>query len=962
MPKSSNIYQDPTLANYVREDDCHDGNDVVSLANTGAGTGIDLTISNEAPAYTLGVGAYSTAEAPPQRKITIAIPAGFVCASGSWAITYTLNTFPGNTNTVLYIYSTSLFVTGPNRTVLGTYTETPSLTGAMITRINAAAGGNIDTFFSLGVGPATCTVTSLVLTLVGTVCGQSVVLDLGASPAAVKGFGFLCGYNDVANLVVEYSTNFTSWTTYTYTAIAFSAGACTFGKAAVTRDGNAGLKTARYWRFSFKNTDASVCGSSRAAVYEVWVYDNSNVTIPEPSTGPRDGCAGYCSATGAFNLSGVWKRSNGSFYENRTLTLVIKVCEEPNIKAGPRNTTYNPPLSYCSDGHLSCIQTTTDCNGAYSFAAQANILGAAVLLGGYSLNAAFDRSVTDLCDVRSHRIIADAGVLYPCCPAGIPALSGSSVGGGSPLGGAGQGLNDASPQPADTCQADLCSYNCEPLAIPSETLPTTLSVDCGLQLSAAVWASFPLGYTPVANPLHPGTFCQVANVLNGTYTLNITDGGQAYVRAYIIKDGSVWYVNGVNMTVTDGCAKTETVTTGGTTASCFCADGTTLQVLNTPGWAALSVVDWANITGVVINSGIPGGCSAGCRCGVAPGVGNCPPSLACGGPYGGPATDATVYPAVSGLSTLCVCQGTVVLGVHLPDCSTDNVGTKINADAYPPSGSLAVAWIGTDGALRGAVHNAPHAFIGQGGVGWEPTAVIEAANASDVGLVFQPNGCLYVTYDLSGVKKYRTNLKLGTGVAADWSASATPSPAVSRHSASGRGQALAFRFRALGNLGAGNVEFSYCGDQQGALWSAPVTAATGAYGPQTGGVWLNTGYGLLYTRSSDSHIFWIVATDPATWGLPGTDTGMTGIVVGLVEHASGALVGLKWDSGTKKCRAVRSRDRGATWEADAADIAAIPALSVPPAVAVLAHYAFAVWVTGDIPNFAASVDAGSTWV
>lgn len=656
------------------------------------------------------------------------------------------------------------------------------------------------------------------------------------------------------------------------------------------------------------------------------------------------GCAGYCSATGSFTLSGTIKKPTTIPYEQVTLTLIYKVCDAPNLKAyGPND--YSFSGFYCSDGHLVATQTTTDCNGNYSFTVSGSILGAALLWGGWTKQSGGCRAgATFTLDDPTH---------YGCS---VPTWSG--VGSALPtVGSMGRAdLNDSSDWTQGGLGFDLCG-GYSSTAYLCEALPASAYV---------IWGSAPKGYTSSPNGSNPGAFCQVANNLSGSYGLNITGGSTAHLRAIIQKNGRYWFANNVNITVTDSCGKTETHTTGGTIDTYLCG-GITTQVWHTDGWFALDTIDWFNMNSLTINSGIPAGCSGGCanKQDGSSYNGDGPPSVDCGGPYTGRLSGAGGYcdaivtaSDFSQLASLCRTKGATI-GVIIKDC-TGTVALKQQADTFRET--LALAWITTGNALKVAVHNAPFANIGDGTNGWEATATIEAANADDLGLVFLPDGTAYLSYALSGAAKYRTNLKLANGVAGDWSASATPSPAVNRISANFRGQGKGSKFRASGNAGAGDIYLSECGDRNGATWSTEVAAisATG-YGPFCGGVWLNNGYGLLYTRAADNHILWQKATNPDTWSGSGTDTGMTGIAVGLEELSSGTLVGLIWDSVSQKCRACRSRDRGTTWEKDGADIALIPALSTPPSLTSIGHYLIACMVTGDVPWFVISEDEGATW-
>jgi hypothetical protein len=310
-----------------------------------------------------------------------------------------------------------------------------------------------------------------------------------------------------------------------------------------------------------------------------------------------------------------------------------------------------------------------------------------------------------------------------------------------------------------------------------------------------------------------------------------------------------------------------------------------------------------------------------------------------------------------------VCGDSVtILGALYCNCAGSAPG-GLSADTY--NNVLAVAWIDS-GALNVAVHRGALKQIGSSTQGWEATQNIESADVDTIGLVYLPNGRLYLAYNLSGVPTYRTNDKLGSGPATNWSSAQSPSPAVPGHAAAGRGQQQAWRFRTLGSAGppmtSGSVEFSQCRDNAGAVWTSEVVAVTGCEGPYCGGVWLGNQYGLLYTAASDGHVYWLTATNPASWSSgPGTDTGLTGEAVSLAQNAAGILCALLWDSSAQTCQAARSRDRGRTWEQDSAAITAIPALARPPTLVAIAHYFFAVYVVNNMPQFAASLDGGVTW-
>jgi len=302
-------------------------------------------------------------------------------------------------------------------------------------------------------------------------------------------------------------------------------------------------------------------------------------------------------------------------------------------------------------------------------------------------------------------------------------------------------------------------------------------------------------------------------------------------------------------------------------------------------------------------------------------------------------------------------------------CGGNMPSMRLNVDSHDPTGQIAVAWINDSGALKVAINPEPESCIelADGGAGWTNVVTLESANASDVGLVFLPDSRLYVCYDLSGSKKYRTTDRLGHGAAGNWSAAATPSPALSRHSDQGRAQAQAFRFRATGGTpnawqGSGDIKISFCRQNTGAEWTSEVTVVSGSRGLFCGGSWIGQGYGVLYTKESDGLVYWITADNPDSWSGSGTQiAAITYMPVSLARHSAGPLVALCWDAtSSKKTRAAISNDRGTTWT-ETADIDAIPPLTQPPMIVCIFGVFYAVWVANDQPMCAYSVDGGATW-
>lgn len=286
--------------------------------------------------------------------------------------------------------------------------------------------------------------------------------------------------------------------------------------------------------------------------------------------------------------------------------------------------------------------------------------------------------------------------------------------------------------------------------------------------------------------------------------------------------------------------------------------------------------------------------------------------------------------------------------------------TMLSAATF--DGALNVAWIsgGWPGKLKHAVHLGPSKQIGSSTTGWESTQeIVSTSTAYACGLVYLPNGRLYMNYNESQKFHQKVNDQRGTGVAGDWSGE---TQADAEHISSGEiGQEQSWRFLAGANNSAGDITFSQCRDGQGLAWTAPVNAvASIGRGPICGGAWLGNAYGLLYTRNSDGKIFYLSSGDPTTWpGGPGTDTGFTGNTCGMVRHPSGRLVAVKQASAGGAASAFYSDDSGATWTAASGSLGISP--TPPPVIVCIGHVVYVVYIASDAPNFVASEDSGDTW-
>lgn len=283
------------------------------------------------------------------------------------------------------------------------------------------------------------------------------------------------------------------------------------------------------------------------------------------------------------------------------------------------------------------------------------------------------------------------------------------------------------------------------------------------------------------------------------------------------------------------------------------------------------------------------------------------------------------------------------------------------ADTF--DGALNVLWVsgGPPGKLKHAVHLSPSLQIGTSTVGWETTQQIETMNStSSCGIVYLPEGRLYINYLYSGQNRQRQNDQRGTGDVAAWSARGAADQ--NRISAGGRGQEQAWRFIAGAANNADSIHFSQCRDGQGLSWTDTTTdikAVDGtARGPLCGGVFTGNQYGLLYTRNSDSKIFYLTTNDPSKWTGTGTDTTFTGNTCGMARHPSGRLVGVRQASAGADAHVLISNDGGQTW-ITGGDPGITP--TPPPIIVEDGGTLYIVYLIDDQPRFAASTDQGTTW-
>lgn len=656
----------------------------------------------------------------------------------------------------------------------------------------------------------------------------------------------------------------------------------------------------------------------------------------------------YCGSTGTFTLTGQYRRGRSILipHENCPLTLFVKRCSGPQKQICAHQTAPGTPyyvgsVDYCADGTIETQSVTTDCSGNYTATVSGSILAVGLAVGVWVGNPAFSCSAPpptvdpNSTDWLPYIPDPSTAVRYGC-PKDIGA-EGSALASG---GGLGLPVGDLYPDEVGGVTdgsnvGGACGF----------IVPGTICLAC----------KYTTGSFYVTNPTTvevtrpgDGTVQLQPQSLDGTYTLDFWENFySAGLVAYYTLDGKYYMVGGVKVHLTDACGLTETVTSD-----------------SYPGTAPLETVDWPNISTVTV-SNWPGDCSPPINTVFSGPEG----PLFVSGPYTGPpgpqipAQTAQLYPVLEDLTRFCI-SSSMVFGVKLQVC-TGAVAERLQADSY--GDILALAWV-TGGALYTACHRSPSRYIGNSTQGWEAAQTVESANADDIGMVFLPNESLYLTYLLSGPAVYRENKSFGAYGA--WAPTHTPNPAVARHSASGRGQEQAFRLRALGSASVnGALEFSQCRDNRGALWTDPRTVTSYAQGPYCGGIWLQNGYGALFSLAADvigvgaaGELMWTESADGGeTWSAPAS-TGFFGQCSSIVRTAQGIFVACVWGvEGSQNTGFLQSRNNGRGWHNDFVYGTAVPPLEKPPVLAAIEDTVYCLWVTGDQPQYVASSDGGVSW-
>ena len=642
--------------------------------------------------------------------------------------------------------------------------------------------------------------------------------------------------------------------------------------------------------------------------------------------------SGYCGASASFTLSGQYRR--GRFlsipHENVPLTLFLKRCTGPVRKAcaHPRVGTVSVG-EYCSDGDLEITALTTDCSGNYSITITGSYLAAALAVGPWVPNPLFSCGAPPASDnpagapylpyVRDPATLALYG-----CPRDIGA-SGTALSAGF-----GDLINDETGGITDASVINgACGY-VEPVPACAACQSTT----------GAFFVTRPTPVT-VVRP-GDGTVQYQTQALSGSYTLDFWDNRYgAGLIAYFVKDGSFYQVGGAQVTLTDRCGRSETIGTA-----------------SYPGVSQIGSVDWPNIVSVT-TANWTGYCSPPLYHSFAGPLG---PLFVSGPISPAPAITRDISPVLPSLSDLCICSFPT-FGVRLQTC-TGSTPERLQADA--DGGKLAVAW-SSAGAVKTAFHLSPTRQIGASTVGWEPTETVEASGADDLGMVYLPGGSLYLSYQLGGAALYR--ICLAAGETGRWSIASPASPAVSRHSDSGRAEGQAHRWIANGTLtSAGSLQFSQCRGNRSA-WTAPSVVTSLAAGPYCGGAYARGRYVCLFTLAATvagvgaaGELFCTLSSDGgATWSHP-VFTGYSGYCSSVVCTAQGILVASVWGAGgTQHTGFLQSHNGGEGWQNLFSYGLAVPDLPVPPVLAAVEDTVFCVWVSGDQPQYLASTDGGVTW-
>lgn len=898
--------------------------------------------------------------------VTFAIPAAFIATSGTWDVVSTVTGTTGSYSDSFITTSDTVVQAGSGG---GTWNFSKALSSLQISDVNAAAGGNLSVQFQFAATlGASQPVTSFTLTLNGTTaiigdpkwgysfqsastpftavglstpCGAVGVSNTGPnSPPAgltiVYNFGLSYAVNNyVVNIAyggtsvamaVDTSPDGTTWTNR-YTGNVGSDHLGVYDEEQITYN-FAATQTDVYLRLSYKENPQP------AATTRIGIL---GLTIGNSTTNPIPAGASYCSNTGTVTLTGNIKYGThvlpGVNRENMPLTLFVKYCCNPKTKpcAHPVPSHATPPGSvYCADGYITPQYGTTDCSGNFSFTVQGSILGVQLNMGTWVANPAFTCSAPTSGAVN----YTDDASFIPDAQTQTWMNDGCSFGTGFEVIPTGSLLHDVGGNFSD----EVSNTNNDVYICPG-TVAIPYCRACTDKFGQPFWSAIAGGIT---FPNAPNPVPVVANTLSGSVSLQVYWGcGGATTVSYYVKDGKYYIVSGIYVTLTDGCGKSNTN-------------------LPTP---IIGGFDWHNYSSVSVSNWTPN-CSPPIGTPFAGPLGG---NLIVSGPFthitSAPKDVSTIYPNYDGkIPAMCPNACATFLIELQPPC----IGTtpdRLQADCYKDV--VVASWVNSGGALKtSCARAASQKTAGTLGTEqWESPYTVEATNADDIGMVYLPNEQVYLTYLLSGTAKYRLNGQRGASAA--WSAAATPSPLVARHSGSCRGQKQAVRVRALGTPSTdGLLQFSQCRDNAGAVWTTPVTITSFAAGPWAGIIYTGNTYVCLFNLSSGTThgtangIYKSTSTDGgATWSTP-TFTGFIGAVNGICQTAKGTLHAAVWSTTSHAMSVLTSRNQGLGWGNYFSCPFSTPTMTQPPVIAAQGDNVYLIWVTGDTPQYLMNTDGG----
>ena len=314
----------------------------------------------------------------------------------------------------------------------------------------------------------------------------------------------------------------------------------------------------RYWRISYQEVPQSGYTSSLLTVNLLQMYVGLTPVIPG-----LDGVCDYCGSPDPLTISGYYTRyaehgAAGSVpHENCPVTLWYKMCASPMAipcAHNPTNFESYPGSQICTDGTIGMAQTTTDCDGFYTFSLSGSVTAFLVALGSFIENPAYTG----------------------CDEAFVPILPGGRA--------ATQWILDELSTVAFGCAADTSWKVTEP---DGTVLSGSNPPGGGVSTAAWIFAEDDPGAGPCVGtaaststcyacsysgfgivgqqntPLYNMSLSQyVAYPITGSWTVDLWSPSPLTPICYYMKDGKYFTVTGVGIVVSDSCGNTD-MTYGG---------------------------------------------------------------------------------------------------------------------------------------------------------------------------------------------------------------------------------------------------------------------------------------------------------------------------------------------------------------------------------------------------------------